>query len=58
MRPYLAIRDRDAGAQANRSRPTDEAPREGGATRGGGVKNRDGRGNLIRDDRQPRSDRQ
>jgi plasminogen activator inhibitor 1 RNA-binding protein len=46
---YLAFRDRNAGAYNNRAKPTDEITRDG--------KNRDFRGNRIRDDRHSRTDR-
>jgi plasminogen activator inhibitor 1 RNA-binding protein len=46
---YLAFRDRNAGAQNNRAKPTDEITRD--------VKNRDFRGNRVRDDRHSRTDR-
>ncbi|OJD12019.1 hypothetical protein AJ78_07322 [Emergomyces pasteurianus Ep9510] len=49
-----AFRDRDASARANRSKPVD-APLPDIPT--GVVKNRDVRGNLLREDRTNRSDR-
>ncbi|EEP82639.1 predicted protein [Uncinocarpus reesii 1704] len=49
-----ALRDGAAGSRANRSRPAEEAPRSGPV---GGVKNRDHRGNLIREDRRSKTDR-
>ncbi|OAX76894.1 hypothetical protein ACJ72_08813, partial [Emergomyces africanus] len=49
-----AFRDRDASARANRSKPVD-APQPDIPT--GVVKNRDVRGNLLREDRTNRSDR-
>ncbi|KAL1955194.1 hypothetical protein VTO42DRAFT_8959 [Malbranchea cinnamomea] len=47
-----AFRDRNAGSQANRAKPTDEAPRTRRPFAGG--RNRDFRGN-VRDDRHSRS---
>ncbi|PGH18882.1 hypothetical protein AJ80_04300 [Polytolypa hystricis UAMH7299] len=49
-----AFRDRNAGAQHNRGKPVGEHPRD---IPTGVVKNRDDRGNLLRDDRHSRQDR-
>ncbi|KMU85213.1 hypothetical protein CIHG_02996 [Coccidioides immitis H538.4] len=49
-----AFREGAANSRANRSRPAEEAPR---APYVGGVKNRDQRGNLIREDRRSKTDR-
>ena len=52
----LAFRDRNAGAHNNRAKPTDEISREGHVPVTA-VKNRDIRGNRIRDDRHSRTDK-
>ncbi|WEW55208.1 hypothetical protein PRK78_000637 [Emydomyces testavorans] len=51
-----AFRDGAAGSRANRSRPTDDVPHTGQGPVGG-VKNRDQRGHLIREDRRSKTDR-
>lgn len=50
----IAFRDRNAGSQNNRNRPTD-GPSD--RAQPAAHKNRDARGNMIREDRHSRTDR-